>query len=75
VLFRSRNWINLNNPTLTLKERLRRRLEVHELSARLNYPITKGTEELKILKIIAEQIIGKDRTKPLVKLAQIDTEH
>ena len=70
-----RNWINLNNPTLTLKERLRRRLEVHELSAKLNYPITKGTEELKILKIIAEQIIGKDRTKPLLKLAQIDTEH
>lgn len=54
-----RNWINLNNPTLTLKERLRRRLEVHELSATLGYPITKGKEELKILKIIAEQLVAK----------------
>jgi hypothetical protein len=54
-----RNWLNLNNPTLTLKERLRRRLEVHELSAELGYPITKGKEELKILKIIAEQMLAK----------------
>jgi hypothetical protein len=54
-----RNWINLNNPKLTLKERLRRRLEVHELSAKLGYPITKGKEELKILKIIADQLLAQ----------------
>lgn len=56
-----RNWINKNNPTLTLAERLRRRLEVHEISSSLNYPITKGKEELKILKIIAEQLIEKSK--------------
>ena len=59
-----RNWINLNNPTLTLRERLRRRLEVHELSAELGYPITKGTEELKILKIIADQLLQQTTKRP-----------
>jgi radical SAM superfamily enzyme YgiQ (UPF0313 family) len=54
-----RNWINLNNPDLTLKERIRRRLQVHELSAELGYPITKGKEELKILKIIANQLVAR----------------
>ena len=58
-----RNWINLNNPTLTLRERLRRRIEVHEISSDLGYPITKGTEELKILKIIAEQLVSQHRSQ------------
>ena len=70
-----RNWINLNNPTLTLKERLRRRLEVHELSAELGYPITKGTEELKILKIIAEQLIAGTTASPDKSLLISAEEH
>jgi radical SAM superfamily enzyme YgiQ (UPF0313 family) len=68
-----RNWINLNNPKLTLAERLRRRLEVHELSAKLGYPITKGKEELKILKIIAEQLLSKT-TKSVSRSVLISAE-
>jgi radical SAM superfamily enzyme YgiQ (UPF0313 family) len=49
-----RNWINLNNPTLTFNERMRRRLEVHERSIELGYPVTRAREELEILKIMCE---------------------
>jgi radical SAM superfamily enzyme YgiQ (UPF0313 family) len=49
-----RNWINLNNPSLTFKERIRRRLEVQEYSNKLGYPITRSREELEILKIICK---------------------
>lgn len=49
-----RNWVNLNNPTLTFKERMRRRLEVHERSIDLGYPVTRAREELEILKIMCE---------------------
>jgi len=47
-----RNWINLNNPGLTFKERIRRRLEVQERSEQLGYPITRAKEELEILKMV-----------------------
>lgn len=49
-----RNWINLNNPTLTFQERIRRRLEAHEKSIELGYPVTRGKEELEALKLICE---------------------
>jgi hypothetical protein len=49
-----RNWINLNNPTLTFRERIRRRLEAHEKSIQLGYPVTRGKEELEALKIICQ---------------------
>jgi hypothetical protein len=42
-------WLNKNNPTLTLKERIRRRLELHELSVKLGWPQTRSREELQIL--------------------------
>ena len=70
-----RNWINLNNPTLTLRERLRRRLEVHELSSELGYPVTKGKEELKILKIIAEQLLARTTNVPERSLLILAEEH
>jgi hypothetical protein len=54
-----RNWINLNNPTLTFRERIRRRLEVQERSEQLGYPITRAREELEILKIICQTYINK----------------
>jgi radical SAM superfamily enzyme YgiQ (UPF0313 family) len=60
-----RNWINLDNPTLTLKERLRRRLEVQEESYRLGWPVTRSKEELDILHIIADQIMGEKKTIPI----------
>lgn len=49
-----RNWINLSNPTLTFKERILRRLEVHERSVALDWPVTRGREELEALKMICE---------------------
>jgi hypothetical protein len=52
-----RNWINLNNPGLTFKERIRRRLEVHEHSVELQWPVTRSKEELEALKIICEAYI------------------
>jgi hypothetical protein len=70
-----RNWINLNNPTLTLRERLRRRIELHEVSAELGYPVTKGTEELKILRIIAQQLIQQERTDLDRRLIVASEEH
>jgi len=58
-----RNWVNLNNPTLTFSERIRRRLEVHEKSAILQWPITRGREELEALKMICEAYVGNDLKK------------
>ena len=54
-----RNWINLNNPGLTFRERIRRRLEVQELSEQLGYPVTRAREELEILKIICKTYFQK----------------
>jgi radical SAM superfamily enzyme YgiQ (UPF0313 family) len=42
-------WINELNPTLTLTERIRRRLELHEISVNLGWPQTRSREELQIL--------------------------
>jgi hypothetical protein len=42
-------WVNELNPTLTLKERIRRRLEMHELSVSLGWPQTRSHDELRIL--------------------------
>lgn len=42
-------WMNRSNPTLTLRERIRRRLELHELSVKLGWPQTRSREELQIL--------------------------
>lgn len=58
-----RNWINLNNPTLTFKERIRRRLEVHTKSVELEWPITRGKEELEVLKLICEIYAKRDASK------------
>lgn len=49
-----RNWINKTNPSLTFKERIRRRLEVHQRSVELQWPVTRGKEELEALKIICQ---------------------
>jgi hypothetical protein len=55
-----RNWINLNNPTLTFKERIRRRLDVHRKSVEFEWPITRGQEELEALKLICEVYAKQD---------------
>lgn len=42
----SSNWLNLNNPTLTLEERIRRRMELHKLSKNLHYSQPRVHDEL-----------------------------
>ena len=42
-------WLNELNPELTLSERIRRRLELHEVSVKLGWPQTRNKEELQIL--------------------------
>ena len=42
-------WVNKKNPQLTLRERIRRRIELHELSVKLGWPQTRSREELTIL--------------------------
>lgn len=42
-------WVNRQNPDLTLRERIRRRLELHEISVKLGWPQTRNREELQIL--------------------------
>jgi hypothetical protein len=49
-----RNWINTNNPTLTFRERVRRRVEAHERSIELGYPVTMAREELEALIMICK---------------------
>jgi hypothetical protein len=60
-----RNWVNLSNPTLNLRERLRRRLEIQEVSYQLGWPVTRSKEELDILYIIADQLLGEKKTIPI----------
>jgi len=48
-------WTSTTNPSNTLKERIRRRLEIHELSVALGYPMPRVKEELLILKKLAER--------------------
>jgi hypothetical protein len=56
-----RNWINLDNPDMTLEERMRRRMELHNLSLELEYPITRPREELEIIKMIMQEFKGVGR--------------
>lgn len=59
-----RNWINLNNPQLTFKERIRRRIEAHTRSVELQWPVTQGKEELEALKIICETYLLQNYQRP-----------
>jgi hypothetical protein len=54
-----RNWINLDNPTLTLEERMRRRIEIHEIACELGYIQPKIKEELTIIKKILSEFKGR----------------
>ena len=48
-------WTSKLNPENTLRERIRRRLEIHELAVELGYPMPRVREELLILKKLAER--------------------
>jgi radical SAM superfamily enzyme YgiQ (UPF0313 family) len=58
-----RNWINLNNPDLTLEERIRRRLEMHKHAVNLGYNQPRTREELYTLKKILWEFQEKNTNK------------
>ena len=49
------DWVSTSNPDLTLKERIRRRLEIHETGVRLGYAMPNNKKELLTLLSIAKQ--------------------
>lgn len=51
-------WINPNNPTLTYKERITRRIEAHELATRLGYPVWRADGQLKWLMNKYKEIVS-----------------
>jgi hypothetical protein len=56
-------WLNKNNPELTLRERMRRRLELHTLSVELGWPQTRSREELQILYNILSNLSKNSTTE------------
>jgi len=68
-----RNWINLGNPDLTLEERMRRRIEIHEIACDLNYIQPKIKEELVIIRKILTEFKGKGtKTRQLIPIISFD---
>ena len=59
------NWINLSNPELTLKERIRRWIELTELASTLGYLMPRNRHY--ILKFIS--LLEKKKQKKLIKIA------
>jgi len=54
------NWVSALNPTLTLPERIRRRLELHEVSTELGYAMPGANKELTAILEIANNYNGKN---------------
>ena len=55
----------------TLEERIKRRIEIHELCVNLEYPMPRVQEELLILKTLAEKSQGL--SLPSRKIIQLET--
>ena len=66
------SWRSALNPDNTLRERIRRRLEIHELCVELGYPMPRVREELLVLKKLAEQskLLDKPVGKPVIMMTQ-----
>lgn len=64
-------WTSGTNPTNTLDERIRRRIEIHELCVKLGYPMPRVREELLAIKKLAEQYQDfKQKPKKIFELKQ-----
>ncbi len=69
------SWTTGTNSTNTLRERIRRRLEIHELCVKLGYPMPRVREELLVLKTLAEKSKDLDKkTKLSFKIKEIHYE-
>jgi radical SAM superfamily enzyme YgiQ (UPF0313 family) len=60
------NWISSSNPGLTLSERLRRRIEIHEVSVNLGYAMPHSRKELITLLEIAQEMQKTAKTYPKI---------
>lgn len=50
-------WQAKANPDLDIPERIRRRIETHEEAIKYNWPIWRGAQRLKVVKIMAEKYL------------------
>jgi radical SAM superfamily enzyme YgiQ (UPF0313 family) len=64
------NWINQNNPTLDLAERIRRRNYAREYAVSLGYQLDQDTSE-HILKLLEDKLPTFDKRNKLKKLIRI----
>ena len=69
------SWVNRMNPTLTLNERMRRRLELHKLSVNLGWPQTRSEEELTLLIAIMKHLTNINATGDLSYLDELQDMH
>ena len=66
------SWSSTTNPTNTLRERIRRRIDIHELCVKLGYPMPRVHEELSVLNTLAEKSTELDKRLPLkIQLKEI----
>jgi hypothetical protein len=66
------SWTSALNPGNNLRERIRRRVEIHELCVELGYPMPRVREELLVLKKLAEQSQLIDKPKrPVIMLEEL----
>ena len=59
------SWSSTTNPSNTLRERIRRRIEINELCVNLGYPMPRVYEELSVLKTLAKKSCDLDKKAPL----------
>tara|TARA_R110000803_G_scaffold204952_1_gene271301 strand:+ start:1018 stop:2583 length:1566 start_codon:yes stop_codon:yes gene_type:complete len=69
------SWVNRKNPTLTLNERMRRRLELHKLSVDLGWPQTRSEEELTLLIAIMKHLTNVNTVGDLSYLDELKDLH
>ena len=61
-------WTSKTNPDLTFEERIRRRLEVHEVAMKYKWPIHRGVQRLESLySHIKQYKLGTNRTVPVME--------
>jgi radical SAM superfamily enzyme YgiQ (UPF0313 family) len=53
------SWISTENPTLTIAERIRRRIEIQEEAIKYNWPIWRGEDRLKKILSVSQMLKNK----------------
>lgn len=53
-----KSWVASANPDLTIRERIRRRLEIHERAIQYNWPVWRGQQRLETVRDLAQGLLG-----------------